>query len=610
MKKIISIIFFISLSICNAVVAQDNTKSSSIVNIGGESFYVHTVNRGETLYSIATLYNTTEEEIVHFNPTSAGVLSIDMVIKVPFKSPKYSKREIKRRDKKFIKHTVLKGETAYSIAKQYGVPVNTLIEDNPNVEIVAIPLNIELNIRKNEIGESNHTEIKENLKDYTDNLNSVSDEYVYHVVKKEDTFFKLSKQYNISIPTIKSTNNILDNNLRLGAIVKVGKIDRIKKLEDAKKNSNQIIDTIKIESLFPANNGGIKEDIIANVANENTINIAMLIPILKNRQDVNFLEFYQGALIAIKSMKEMGVNVNLNLYNSDRSADKVQQIISNGNLDSADIIIGPIYETAANPVIKFAEQLKIPVVSPLAKFDNISSHILFQLAPDENSKYDKLSLSLLGDKNVIIIKAEQNDTTFLKEIQHILPQKYTTLQYNKSNLTSDINSALSPDKENIFIISASSPYRIDEILARISSVQNNKAARSISFGEISVIGTSKWAKYNNIDRNLFFKLNTKFISSYYTHKNNDLVSDFDKSYIAAFRSIPGQYAYRAYDAVKLFGNSVISRQNEILINAVNSPQIELLQMNYRFEKIDGSESISNTNWGLVKYNSDYTIDIE
>ncbi len=608
MKRVISLILFITISICNTVVAQDKNRSSSIVNIGGESFYVHTVAKGETLFSIAKLYDTTEEEVVKINPSSAGVLSIDMVIKIPYEIPEYTRREIRKRDKKFIKHTVIKGETAYSIAKQYGIPVNLLVEDNPTVEIIALPLNHELNIRKEGIGESDQTEIKENLVEYADNLNSVSDEYVYHVVKKEDTFYKLSKQYEISIDEIKSSNSIIDNNLRLGEIIKVGKIEGIK--DDSNLDINkelQKIDTIKLGSLFPINSNDV---IVANLSQENCVNIAMFLPILGSKQDVNFLEFYQGALLAIKKLKEKGISVNLNLFNSFKSPEKVRDVIVSGGLDYTDLIIGPIYENSAAPVIEFAQSKKVPVISPLATFNNISSSALFQLAPTDRSKYDKLSTYLLGDKNIIVIKSALNDTVFENEIRPSLPQNFTTLQYSKSKLTADINTALSPDKDNIFIILSTNPYRIDEILARISSVQNNRRARSIKLGNISTIGTSKWTKFANIDRNLFFKLNVKFISSYYADKNNNLVSTFDKNYIKEFRSIPGQYAYRAYDAVILFGNAVAAKQGDVVQNSVNDPEIELLQMHYIFEKDSHSESISNTNWGLVKYNSDYTITVE
>lgn len=609
MRRAISLVLVITLAISNCLVAvaQERSPSTSIVNIGGESFYIHTVKKGETLYSIAKLYNTTEREVIDFNPSSAGILSLDMTIKIPYKAPEYTRRERKKRNKQFIKHTIVKGETAYSIAKQYEIPVTTLIEDNPTIEIVALPLDMELNIRKNQIGDSDPREIKEDLVEYAENLNSVSDEHLYHVVVMDDTFYKLSKRYAISIDEIKRLNDIHDSNLRLGTIIKVGRVKAI-----VVESKQPTIDTINLSALYPDTpySGG---DIVRKMSSHDNINIALFIPIQQNRHSANsnFLEFYQGSLLAIKSLKDHGINVNLDIFNSERSPAKVAEIIRSGELDNVDLIIGPIYEECADPIVKFAEQKRVPVVSPLATFNSISSPVLFQLSPTYSSKYNKLSTALLGEKNVIIIKAERNDSEFEKEIQSILPQQVHTLTYNKLTLTANIDEILSAEKDNIFIILASNPYRIDEILARISSMQNNILARSLNLGDISVIGTSKWTKHNNIDKTLFFKLKLRFVTLYHADKSNERISSFDSNYIKAFRSLPSQYAYRAYDAVKLFGYAVTNGgDDELIIDAANSSQLELLQMSYMFQKLNNSESISNINWGVVKYNKNYTIDIE
>lgn len=58
-------------------------KSESMVTIAGESYYVHTVEPGETLYSLGKAYGTDEQAIRRNNPHTAEGLKTGQVLKIP-----------------------------------------------------------------------------------------------------------------------------------------------------------------------------------------------------------------------------------------------------------------------------------------------------------------------------------------------------------------------------------------------------------------------------------------------------------------------------------------------------------------------------------------------
>ena len=93
--------------------APQSQKSETIVYIGGEKFYIHTVQPGQTLYSIARLYGVSEQTLVAYNPTMADVLKADQNVKIPVPAPQMqpdeaplTARQEKKLRKKFILHTV------------------------------------------------------------------------------------------------------------------------------------------------------------------------------------------------------------------------------------------------------------------------------------------------------------------------------------------------------------------------------------------------------------------------------------------------------------------------------------------------------------------------
>ena len=79
---------------------------------GGTSPSVtYTVQAGDTLYSIARRYNTTVDAIKSLNHLSSNVLSIGQVLQIPTSSSS------------LITHTVERGDTLYSIARRYNTTV-------------------------------------------------------------------------------------------------------------------------------------------------------------------------------------------------------------------------------------------------------------------------------------------------------------------------------------------------------------------------------------------------------------------------------------------------------------------------------------------------------
>ena len=92
--------------------------SLEIHQIKGKEYYIHIVEKGESLYFVHKKYNVPLEVIKKENPSVADGLSIGEKIFIPVK--KDIEVEIKA-DGNYINHEVKKQQTLYSIAKLYKV---------------------------------------------------------------------------------------------------------------------------------------------------------------------------------------------------------------------------------------------------------------------------------------------------------------------------------------------------------------------------------------------------------------------------------------------------------------------------------------------------------
>lgn len=106
-------------------------KSEDVVVIRGKSYYLHTVEAGQTLYSICKAYGVAVDEVKQLNDKTDNALSLYEVLKIPFVEPA---REVPfvQRDDKYYYHQVQKGETLYSIARHYGMKPRRLLKHNPD----------------------------------------------------------------------------------------------------------------------------------------------------------------------------------------------------------------------------------------------------------------------------------------------------------------------------------------------------------------------------------------------------------------------------------------------------------------------------------------------
>lgn len=580
--------------------SKSTAKSTSVVNIGSQSYYVHTVSKGETLSSLARLYNVAQSTIVQDNPQTIDGLQVGQVLKIQIVKEELSRREQKAMAKLFNKHVVNQGETAYSIAKRYGISVNTLIEDNQGVDIMVLSIGQQLNIRKSDVGDSSDTQIKNELEQYRDKLNSVSTDYKYHLVVKGETVYSLSKQFEVSQEAIIECNELKDG-LKLGSMIKIPIKAPV---------VEPVTNTVEQEHIFRLNNRTNESSSIKAHTKNQKLNVAMLLPLKSGgTSNKSFVEFYQGALIALEQLKTTGISVELNLYNTGRSAEAVEEIVTGNDFANTDLIIGPVYEESIAPAVNFAHKNHVPIVSPLAIIENESSELIYQLSPQSDTKYDKMRELLSAQKNIVVISGIGNDTEFEQEITPILPYGYRRFAYSKGVTMADIENLINGEKDNVFIVLPSNEYNVEEILARISSVQNNLVARSIKNANITIVGGSRWNRFANIDKNLFFKLGLCFVTSYHADRSNERVADFDKRYIAAFNSLPTLYSYRGFDATKLFISAMVE-PGANFTQRVNSANTQLLQMPYYFKQTNRKSNNVNNQWALVIYRPDYTITVK
>ena len=306
---------------------ETNTQTTtSNVKISDDNYQYITIEPKETVYNLTKKYKISEETLNSLNPQiKERGLEIGDVIKLPkdvtnkvFSVPKGT-------------HLIKKGETLYTLAKQYNVSVDDLYAENPALQ-TGVKEGMVITIPK----KSGSVVIEENTINY--------------VVQNGDSAYGILEKYNTNLDELLRLNPDLINGLKAGMTLKI----------PLQKNA-------KIIKYGTA--GKLKR------ANDNEINVAIMLPFdvannpqLKNSQA---MQFFTGAKLALTHLAKKGKNVNVKVI--DTKNGNLQDILSTTDFSKTDAVIGPLNTSDITEVANFFSNSGIAVISPYANDDSLNS---------------------------------------------------------------------------------------------------------------------------------------------------------------------------------------------------------------------------------------------
>ncbi|NGP77612.1 LysM peptidoglycan-binding domain-containing protein [Balneolaceae bacterium YR4-1] len=170
------------------------------VNVATAQQKTHTVESGETLFSIAQQFEVTVQKLKEWNNLQNNQLTIGQTLIVQSADQESAKT-----------HTVEPQETLFSISKQYGVSIaeikswNNLDNNNLNVgqELIIYPSSIDNT--DNGTGAGNSIVVSNETQQNT-----------YYTVKSGDTLYKIARAHNMTLDELKTLNDLSSNTISIG----------------------------------------------------------------------------------------------------------------------------------------------------------------------------------------------------------------------------------------------------------------------------------------------------------------------------------------------------------------------------------------------------------
>ncbi|WP_319590451.1 LysM peptidoglycan-binding domain-containing protein [uncultured Draconibacterium sp.] len=624
---------------------------------GAERLVTHQVVSGETLYSLAKKYGVTEQVILSQNPDARN-LKAGMVLKInsstatgensmqpqPVQAPK---------NRNYIEHIIESGETMWGITRKYSVSADELKSINPVLN-TGFPAGAVIRIP-----------VADTKKPMAKPVNAEA--FNQHLVEKGETLYGLSRQYNISIPDIKKYNPILDRrNLVYGETILIPKkpeqvlskpesdnieivdVDSAKLLEEfyavelpveipascqpdlsASYSGKEYHVALFLPFYYEANDTLNREELVidstalftseeAAVALDTTIELEERKELFKQFYggSENFVEFYEGVLLAIDSIQKEGFEVNLDVFDTQRNADSIRQYFQANEFFQTDLIIGPIFPNVQTEIAAYAAKNGIPIVSPLASQSTLTqrNQYFYQVNPSREYLIRQTAEMVAEEhynSNFIIVKTSDYNGTLEGELVELLREKF----FNSGLLSSNegvnftiydfesegafgLRRIMSKNKENVVFIPSSNE---GELSVAISNVNNLSDEYSIT-----LIGTNRYPNYSSIQLEQFHNLKLKFIAPYYTDYSDLRTIAFINKFKNNFGKEPDNFGFQGYDVTMYFLTALIAYGNNF---SGCLPYMHTFQMqgNYHFEQLSQFGGFMNEGVSVISYTKDYEV---
>ena len=466
----------------------------------------------------------------------------------------------------------------------------------------------------------------------TKNTDTIS--YDMRKVEKGQTLYSIAKKYNSSIEKIIELNPELINGLKAEQILKIPRAVNTEVIAKPtltntpspiaieKKIAVNTLDTTSKKVLVnktlapaPKDPVFIQPSIKAKYGypgeKKKEYNVAFLLPFhseeteemtiekllrgedqFSNKTNIA-LQFYEGALMALDSLKKENLNAKIFVYDIDDDSLSIIKLLRKPEIAELDLIIGPLYASSFVPVAKFAKEHAIPIVSPFIQvnkilFDNpfvckVTSSNTLQVIQMANFVVDTFHT-----QNIILVnsgnkKEEDLCATFKKTAKETAKNKMYVIydSVKEAKGLSGIRQYLHPTKTNIIILPSNNQSYVTEFLNTLNSLQEDR--------KIIVFGLQSWMTFDNLDFDYLNKLSLHIVSNTYINYNDVQTKRFLSQFRVLYKTNPDIYAFSGYDLTYYF-ISLLQKHGKGFLNEIDYNEYKGIITTLQFIKSATSKS--------------------
>lgn len=592
--------FVLSLSSC---ITHAQVKSTDIKTINGKKYYIHKVEKGQSLYAIAKVYNMDVNSILAENDDAIDGIKNGQELKIPFESSLI--KPLSPIDtNKYVYHKVLKGETIYSITKKYSIDEAKLKTLNPNLvnglkegDFVAV------------MTKRGGATMKP-IDTFTGNISGSQSDVTLYTVQQSETLYGISKKFNVSQEDILKWNPEAKDGIKQGQVLKLalGNKQAVTTSTITPEITNTVKDTLPIHSIkkekyqiglflpfkFAESDAIMVEDLVrAKSPFPTTQTLA--------------LDFYAGFKAAVDSLTSNNFEVNINLFDmEDRDSARIETICKSADFKKLDVIFGPLYLSGFKIVSQYAKLQGIPVVSPVIQQNKIlyQNKLVSKVTPSLYTLIEGMSDyytdSLMATSNIILVNSTAKDLPYIKAFKNQynvgLSKHGKTLKDSVITVKgfAGVKTAFVPNKKNVVVLLTNNQVYLQDFITQLAAFSDKK--------DIVLMGFSSVSNIDNLDQEYLNKLQFHFADAGYVDYTQPLTQELTKKYQSIYTADPSEYYFKGFDVASYYLGNLKKEGLGLFLDLDKFPYSGI-STGFKFYRPDAETGFENRGVSIYKYSN-------
>ncbi|MFZ1686619.1 MAG: LysM peptidoglycan-binding domain-containing protein [Flavobacteriales bacterium] len=551
---------------------------------GGKKYILHTVEKGQTLFAIGQRYAVPTEVIVKANPAAGQGLSIGQVLVIPVDG--VSKKEAKAAPQLRngeLIHVVQKKETVYGIARKYNVSDADLLGRNPQMAD-GLKVGMELVVPVAKVTGTAASDVAP----------AADDGSKSHLVLPKETVFGLCQLYSITEEDLKAANGGLPEGLKVGMYLRI---------------------PAKVEAPLPV-------DPSIGMDKRERYNVGLLLPFSLARNDSALAhaggadwyeltgiaaQFYAGATMAIDSLKGMGLKADIQVKDVGSDAAVWKSALKDPALKNLDLYIGPFHRAAIEEVAGIAGTGQVVCPVPQSNKVLLGRPRVSKVVSGRTEHVQHIARYVAryhGNDNIILLRAS---ITGEKELQDQMERMLReALAAAGSNCVIDSTTIAYAGKRDAAAVEAKLVLgRTNVIVAPTEDVELvtalvNKLAVVAEKQKVIVFGLEQWQNMESLDAEKLDAISLHVPASTWIDHNDPRVITFERAFRDRFRTDAGSYAFLGFD-VTFYYLSALMEEGRTFSDRYGTVLTRPLHMEFRMQKAGAENGYRNENAIMLRH---------
>ena len=473
-----------------------------------------------------------------------------------------SKEKVRSGGKVYYSHIVLERQTLFSISKAYGVTVQEIYEANPT-------LDLEHNgLKKNQIilipttgtipawEPQEAPEAQPETPVMQTRPQPDKSDYTVHTVKWYEDLASIARKYGVSEEVLIAYNGLESRKVTRRQQLRIPKNPSAVAVADEaqpqapQENADEPVQEEENKSLLEEIRDRAED--LLNVRFRDYIRTALILPLGTRGSGAiseNNFDFYSGVLLAVKDLKDQGINVELNVYDASGGVPADREIYRHN-----DLVIGPVSPADIQTVLGYCPENRY-VISPLdpkagALADSLANVI--QAPSSTDAQYADMIRWIREERNsadrILLITEKNAKATAVADLLEVSGLPYETLSYGileGRDVTASLTRLMSQTAANRVVIASESEAFVNDVVRNLNLMAFEKY-------DVVLYAPSRFRNFETIDVDVYHNVKMHVSMSYYVDYDSAPVKRFLLSYRALFGAEPTPFAYQGYDTAYYF----------------------------------------------------------